>query len=96
MPMLSTQEWRAVRVAFNDAADTACIATREPGRLSRLFTALTGIEAKKPLADPRLETLRHFVCATRRTRKPAADLVPALIDQGFNRAQIDALAMLSA
>ncbi len=97
MPALSTAEWRAVRVAFNDAADARCGGiTAEPGRLSRLFTMLTGIEPKRPLADPRLETLRSFVCETRATRREASALVPALSAQGFNRAQIRALALLAA
>ena len=96
MPMLSTAEWRAVSVAFNDAADVRCGVSAKQGRLSRIFTALTGIEPKRPLADARLEALRGFVCQTRSTRKEAAELVPTLMEQGFNRAQISALALLAA
>jgi hypothetical protein len=95
-PALSHTEWRAVSVALNDAADIRCGVVDKPGRLSRLFTTLTGVEHKRPLADPRLETLRRFVCQTRATRTEASELVPALIEQGFNRAQIAALALLSA
>ena len=96
MPMLSTAEWRAVSVAFNDAADVRCGVSAKQGRLSRIFTALTGIEPKRPLADARLEALRGFVCQTRSTRKEAEEMVPTLIEQGFNRAQISALALLAA
>ncbi|MBU3078932.1 hypothetical protein [Sphingomonas quercus] len=95
IPALSQTEWKAVTVAINDAANCGC-ASGEPGRLGRIFAALTGIERPKPLADPRLEALRLFVCDTRRSRKPAESLVPALIDQGYNPAQVRAIALLAA
>lgn len=95
-PELSKAEWKAVSIAMNDAANCGCAARSEPNRLSRLFTALTGIERPRPLADPRLETLRQFVCDTHRNRRPAEHFVPALMDQGFNTAQVQALALLAA
>ncbi len=98
-PQLSRTEWQAVSIALSDAADCryAPVDRGPVGRsLSKLFHAVTGIERKTELADPRLETLRRFVCTTRRTRQVPEQLVPALIDQGFNHAQVDALALLAA
>lgn len=94
-PNLSRSEWQAVSIAFNDAAQCGCVSSREPGLLGRLYTRLTGNEGRKPLADPRLEALRSFVCSTRRTRKPAEGLAAELTAQGFSPAQVDALALLS-
>lgn len=94
-PSLSRSEWQAVSIAFNDAANCGCVATREPGRLQKLYSALTGNVPPRPLADERLEAIRSFVCSTRRSRKPAEALVPVLRDQGFSPAQVDALALLS-
>ncbi|PZU07500.1 hypothetical protein [Sphingomonas sp.] len=94
-PSLSRSEWQAVSIAFNDAAQCGCASAREPGPLRRLYGALTGNRPPRPLADQRLEAIRSFVCTTRRSRKPAEDLVPTLRGQGFSPAQVDALALLS-
>jgi hypothetical protein len=99
-PSLSRSEWQAVSIALADAQATSCLATAPEGtlraKLGRLYHTITGNEPRRPLADPRLETLRRFVCATRRLRRVAEEMVPNLIAQGYNRAQIDAIAMLSA
>ena len=94
-PTLSRSEWQAVSIAFKDAATCGCASTREPGRLRRIYGALTGNRPARPLADQRLEAIRSFVCTTRRSRRPADALVPVLRDQGFSPAQVDALALLS-
>ena len=94
-PALSRREWQAVAIALNDAAAKGCNAPRR-GLLARLYTMLTGNEPRRPLADDRLETIRRFVCATRRRHAVANDLAPVLEAQGFSRAQLDAIALLAA
>lgn len=94
--LLSKTEWQAVSVALVDASKCGCTAAAKSGPLGRLFRALTGISGQTPLADPRLEAVRSFVCETRRYRRPAEAHVPALLDHGFNRSQVEALALLSA
>lgn len=97
-PVLSQTEWAAVSVAFQDAAACGCVAvsaTARPSMLGRITDALFGSRRPTPLADPRLEAIRAFVCTTRRQRRPAANLVPVLADHGFNPAQIEAIALLA-
>lgn len=94
-PALSRDEWRAVSIALNDAAGHGCASGERRGLLGRLYTALTGNEPKRPLADARLETIRRFVCAMRRQPRIARTLVPELEAQGFSHAQVEALALLS-
>ncbi|OAN64079.1 hypothetical protein [Sphingomonas sp. TDK1] len=97
-PELSQTEWAAVSVAFQDAAACGCSvlsATARPSLLGRVAEALFGSRRSTPLANPRLEAIRQFVCATRRQRMPAAELVPVLADHGFNPAQIEAIALLA-
>ena len=96
IPALSRAEWRAVAIALNDADHSAAVAPHRPGFLSRLWTALTGNEPRRPLADPRLDTLRSYVFAVRRHPRRAANYVPILIALGFNHAQLHAIALLSA
>jgi hypothetical protein len=97
---LSRTEWMAVSVALRDAADCGCALPPEPGslrdRAGRIGRALLGRQPRTALADPRLEALRQFVCETRSRRRPALEHAGALAEQGFTRAQITALAMLSA
>ena len=94
-PTLSRNEWHAVSIALNDAASAGCAAVSN-SLLGRIYTALTGNEPRRPLADERLETIRRFVCATRRHSAAANDLVPELEAQGFSRAQLEAIALLAA
>jgi hypothetical protein len=100
LPDLSKTEWMAVSVAFQDAADCGCAIPPAPGsfraRLNKLARRLFGGEANTPLADPRLEALRRFVCTTRVKRRPVERYADNLMDQGFTRSQVDALALLSA
>ena len=97
-PSLDPVEWRAVAIALQDADRAAWLAPEGNSlrsRLGHLYTRLTGTTPVPPLADPRLDTLRRFVHATRRTRAMAEPLVPAMMAQGFNRAQVEAIALLS-
>jgi hypothetical protein len=47
-----------------------------------------------PLADPRLETLRRFVCRVR-GRADVSDLSNRLTEFGYSQNQISAVAMLA-
>ncbi len=98
-PSLDPVEWRVVAIALQDADRAAWLVPEGNSlrsRLGHLYTRLTGTTPLPPLADPRLDTLRRFVHATRRTREVAEPLVSAMIAQGFNRAQVEAIALLSA
>ena len=96
---LNPVEWRAVAIALQDA-DRDVWQESEPGTLrnwlGRLYSRLTGSMPVPRLADPRLDTLRRFVHAARRSREKAEPLVPAMMAQGFNRLQIEVIATLSA
>lgn len=95
VPMLSPLEWRVVSLALREAGEMSC--TGEPSRLRRwlrgVWSAITGWEPRRPLADPRLEMLRRFVC-TARGRRDAADIAARLIGMGFTRSQLAAVTLL--
>jgi hypothetical protein len=97
-PHLTTAEWQAVTVALRDAERFACAAPsgRTEGRLSRLFRALTGIEQPRPLADPRLDAVCRFVCASRRNVARAREIAGELLALGYSRDQIEALRIVAA
>ncbi|MBO9621274.1 MAG: hypothetical protein J7500_01045 [Sphingomonas sp.] len=99
-PQLSRTEWQAVSVALHDAADCGCAIPPRAGslrdRAGRVLRAVFGGSPKTALADPRLEALRRFVCTARVTHGPASDEAEALAAHGFSRAQIDAIALISA
>jgi hypothetical protein len=96
-PHLTTAEWQAVTVALRDAEHLSCGASSKPeGRFSRLFRALTGIEQPRPLADPRLDAVRRFVCASRRNVARAREVASELIAMGYSREQIEALRIVAA
>jgi hypothetical protein len=97
-PRLSTAEWQAVTVALRDAERFGCVPPQgvREGRMSRLFRALTGIEQPRPLADPRLDAVRRFVCASRRNVARARDVAAELMALGYSRDQIEALRMVAA
>ncbi|HEY0271506.1 MAG TPA: hypothetical protein VGC10_11015 [Sphingomonas sp.] len=95
-PVLSRMEWQAVAVALNDADRHPC--GREAGtegRLARALRWLTGAQAPRPLADPRLDAVRRFVCAVRGGGDRLRDLVPELKDFGYSPAQIEALRLVA-
>jgi hypothetical protein len=97
-PMLTGLEWKVVALALREASDGGCGGIVPPSRLTRLFRriahALTGWEGPRPLADPRLETLRRFVCTSRWGHHDAAALAQSLLQQGFSQPQVRAVAML--
>jgi len=97
-PHLSTEEWQAVTVALRDADRFACAAPRgaKEGKLARLFRLLTGIEQPTPLADERLDTVRRFVCASRRNVQRAREIGAELVAHGYSAAQIEALRLVAA
>lgn len=94
-PQLSQAEWRAVAIALKDAETLACTSVAAAGPIRRAFQWLTGTAPTTPLADPRLEAIRGFVCDTRRHRRIAQRYVQPLAAQGLNARQIDALALLT-
>ena len=100
VPTLTRTEWKVVSIAIQDALARSCGASGPKGkfrrRLSAIYRSLTGIEPRRPLADRRLEALRRFVCATQRSGRVDDVLVEPLVELGFTRAQIDAIAMLTA
>lgn len=95
-PALSQSEWRAVADALADVFKCGCGNPYKPRLASRLLRVLTGREGALPVADPKIEAVRSFVCETNRHRRIAMHCVPALFDHGFNDRQVDALALLSA
>ena len=94
---LSRQELLAVRIGI---ADAAC-GCREPaapraelGWFARVMLWLLGDHAPRPLASPRLEVVRRFVCATRAGHQPGAALMSELQKLGLQPAHLATLANL--
>ncbi len=98
-PNLSALEWQVVAAAFSDASGRACGSPRKPSRLAlgfrHLLEAVTGLKAAQPLADPRLERLRFFLCFTRDNGRPSRRIWEELLELGFSEAQVEALALLA-
>lgn len=97
-PALTKTEWAAVAVAIQDAGRCGCAgepAGRTGSFLRGLGRLLFGATSPTPFADPRLEAVRRFVCATHRRRAPSTELTQPLALHGFTPAQIDALGLLS-
>lgn len=92
---LSPVEARVCALALAEAArgrGTTFAATR----WHRAIAWLTGRDIPRPLANPRLEALRRFVCAVRGGHARACDFGRALLDLGYSREQVHALRQLSA
>lgn len=98
-PHLTDNEWMTVSVALSDAERGWCEPCRHHrglvGQIVRLSQLMLNIEPPTPLADPRLEAIRRFICASRTQRSPALELAPDLEAYGFSRAQIEAMGLLS-
>ena len=92
-PPLSPLEWKVVSLAMREAGEHGCDA-RQRGWLGRLLGQAHGFRPRLPLADPRLETLRRFVCRLV-DRADTSELAPRLIELGFHPAQISAVTMLA-
>lgn len=86
-PKLSRSEWAAVSSALAEVNNCGC----GPTRVGRLFRR----KAAAPLADPRREAVRAFVCEASARRAAPVTLSASLADHGFSDAQIRALALLS-
>ena len=93
-PALSALEWKVVSLAMREAGELSCGGTRRRGWFGRMIDGSTGLRPKLPLADPRLEALRRFVCRVR-DRADVSDLKPALVELGFHPSQISAVAMIA-
>jgi hypothetical protein len=93
MPTLSALEWKVVSLALREAAETGCGSPRV-SLFGRLLRRAAGVAPKMPLADPRLETLRRFVCRIR-GRADVSDLTSRLSEFGYSQNQISAVAMLA-
>ena len=68
--------------------------TRRRGWFRRMIDGSAGLRPKLPLADPRLEALRRFVCRVR-DRADVSELKPRLIELGFHPDQISAVALIA-
>jgi hypothetical protein len=99
-PRLNREEWSVVRLALREAEQAFRAIPAAPGTIRAkwqwLLRAATGIEPVHGLANPRLEALRRFILTTRRSRRIAEQLVPELLSEGFNRAEVEAIALLAA
>jgi hypothetical protein len=88
-PQLTTLEWQVVRTAFLDASDSCGTSIRST--VSRLF----GFNPPQPLANPRLEKLRVYMCMTRSKGRVPDELIEDLLSLGFDKDQLRALASLA-
>ncbi|WP_380876811.1 hypothetical protein ACFB49_10220 [Sphingomonas sp. DBB INV C78] len=91
---LDRLEWQALAIGLREAEACGCGGVAPPSRLSRLWTFLTGREAIRPLADPRLETLRRFVCRLHWNSPDTEAIGRELVAMGYSRNQVTAIAAL--
>lgn len=96
MLALSALEWQVIGLAIREAGRFGGGRVRAATRWRRFVSFVTGNEALQPLADPRLETLRSFVCAARNGHRLAERLAARLIEFGFTRDQVGAVRLLAA
>ncbi len=92
--------WNASTDSLNlDATSAASTTKASPSRVTlgfrHLLEAVTGLKAAQPLADPRLERLRFFLCFTRDNGRPSRRIWEELLELGFSEAQVEALALLA-
>lgn len=93
---LSALEWQVVGLAIREAGRFGGGRIRSLSHWNRLVRFLTGSEMLRPLADPRLETLRSFVCAARNGHRLAERLAGRLLEHGFTGDQVSAVRLLAA
>jgi hypothetical protein len=60
-----------------------------------MVRVLFGIKPALPLANPRLEKVRYFVCFARDNGRPSQRIWDELIQMGYSEAQVEALAWLA-
>lgn len=96
---LSATEHQAIEIGIRDA-DCGCLISTEGNglraKLAKLSRVITGQRGRRPLADPKLEAVREFACRTHMQRRPAEQLVPALMKHGYGPNEIGTLTALSA
>lgn len=97
---LNRKEWAEVALALEDVADTRRPAapgmTAKPSLLARLLAMVFGAPTPTYPVDDRRQTLRQYIAAATARKCSLEQWVPSLEALGFNRRQIDALALLSA
>lgn len=96
MLALSALEWQVIGLAIREAGRFGGGRIRAVTRWRRLMSFVTGNDTLRPLADPRLEALRSFVCAARNGQRAAERLAARLIEFGFTRDQVGAVRLLAA
>ena len=81
---ISALEWRVALLARRDADRRGweAASSRFP-RLRRVIEAITGLGGVPRLADQRLETLRLFICMTRRGDSRAEAAAAQLVAMGL-------------
>lgn len=97
--MLSEVERQAVELGVLDADRGWFVPGHEDGlgaRLARLSRTISGQRGRQPLANARLELVREFAFWTHRRHRPAEQLIPALVRQGYRPDQIGTFAALAA
>jgi len=92
-PTMSALEWKVVTLAMREANEGGC-GGRRSGWLRRMLQRTSGTRPRLPLADPRLEALRGFVCRVR-SRADDDELREQLIGYGFDPSQLAAVATLA-
>ncbi|HEX7871755.1 MAG TPA: hypothetical protein VF475_02515 [Sphingobium sp.] len=99
-PDLNPVEWTGVRQALGTVADCGCGDPPPAGsvrhRLSRAIGAIAGHKQAAASLSPEQRILRDFLCASGRSGRIAEDHVPALSALGYNRPQIEAMALIAA
>lgn len=90
-PPLSALEWKVVSLAMREAGGNGA----RRGWFAQWIDSGAGLRPTLPLADPRLETLRRFVCRVRDHRGDVSELRRHMLEQGFHSRQISALEMIA-
>lgn len=92
----SALEWKVVTIALREAAHWGGGRVQAATRWRQVMGWFTGQESVRPLADPRLEALRSFVCAVRSGHRMAERCAARLVECGFDGDQISAVRTLAA
>jgi hypothetical protein len=97
---LDRTDLMAARIGATDAGRFTCREPRVPveqlGRFGRAMVWMFGDETPNALANPRLEAVRRFFCATRSGHQPGAILMSELHKYGVMPSHLAALAELVA
>ena len=92
---LTREDWMAARIGAQDAGIHGCrqpaVPRGELGLVARGLVWLLGEQGPRPLANPRLEAVRRFACATRAGNQPGVALVSELHRLGVQPQHLVAL-----